>query len=317
MPTTTVTSTPGRSTLPSRSFLGPDTGPMFANGESAAAADDTAPGLRFGPSGVIQITPGSTPGPIEQILRGHPALASYAPLFTEAEIDTELALEMSAADLRLLLPSSAPFGHSLRIRQVLQEAAKSAAQPRALIPKSLPWRTLSTVTARGILEDDARNAFVMTQEFNLITASLFLSTATPEMLNPPSECGDGSTCPALRSVDACLWAVASVCFLVSVAQAWVLFLASLGVSTKHFARWSTEIAKRQLSPSNLVVQGSLFLGCAMASRLLVLDMGGNSFPAVVKWAVAGGIVFFGVIVMYSFWFSLAKTTWSLSNCDLW
>eukprot|EP01045_Picozoa_sp_COSAG04_P022057 COSAG04_NODE_2441_length_4118_cov_3.509579_1_plen_413_part_00 len=319
MPTTTVVSAPVRSTLPSRSFLGPDSGPMFTGSESprkgdSAAADENARGLRFGPSAVIQ--PGGAPGPIEQVLGGHPALAGYAPLFAEAEIDTELALEMSAADLRSLLPSSAPFGHSLRIRQVLQEAAKAAAQPRALIPKSLPWRLRSQAEARGILEDDARNAFVMTMEFNLITASLFFSTAMPAMLEPPSECGDGSACPALRSVDACLWAAASVCFLVSVGQAWVLFLASLAVSTKHFARWAGATAKRAASPANLVVQGFVFLGCAMATRILVLDVGGNSFPAAVKWSIAGCVVFFGVIVMYCFWFSLAKTTFSVSTCEL-
>ena len=315
MAAVSVAQEPPRSTMPSGGLLMPSSGPLFTAPEpDGDEGGDSARGLRFGPSAVIR--PGGAPGPIEQILGEHPALAGYAPLFAEAEIDTQLALEMSAADLRSLLPASAPFGHSLRIRQTLQEAAQAAAQPRALIPKSLPWRSVSTGAARGILEDDARNTFVMTQEFNLITASLFMSTATPLLLNPPSECGDGSACPALRSVDACLWAGACVCFLVSVGQAWVLFLASLAVSTKHLARWLEEIAKRGLSPANLVVQGFVFVGCAMATRLLVLDVGGNSFPAAVKWTVAGCIVFFGVIVMYSFWFSLAKTTFSVSTCEL-
>ena len=305
-----------RSTMPSGGgLLMPSRGPMFSAPEPDGDEDgDSARGLQFGPSAVIQ--PGGAPGPIEQILGEHPALAGYAPLFAEAEIDTELALEMSAADLRSLLPSSAPFGHSLRIRQVLHEAAKAAARPRALIPKSLPWRMRSQVAARGILEGDARNTFVMTLEFNLITASLFFSTAMPSMLNPPSECGDGTACPALRSVDACFWAVASVCFLMSVGQAWVLFLAWTGVSTKHFARWEATIAKRDTLRVNLTVQGFLFLGCAMATRILVLDVGGNSFPAAVKWTIAGCIIFFGVIVMYCFWFSLAKTTFSVSTCEL-
>ena len=299
--------------MPSGGLLMPSSGPRVAapNGDDE---DNNARGLRFGPSSVIQ--PGGAPGPIEEVLGEHPTLAGYAPLFAEAEIDTPLALEMSAADLRSLLPASAPFGHSLRIRQVLHEAAEAAARPRALIPKSLPWRLPSIDAARGILEDDARNTFVLTQEFNLIMASLFMSTAMPEMLNPPSECGDGSTCPALRSVDACLWAGASLCFLLSVAQAWVLFLASKAVSTQHFARWQEVVAKRKLSPANLVVLGFVSLSCAMATRLLVLDVGGNSFPAPVKWAIAGCTVFFGVVVTYSFWFSLAKTTLGLSTCDL-
>ena len=316
MAAVSVAQEPPRSTMPSGGLLMPSSGPLFTGPEpDGDEGGDSARGLRFGPSAVIR--PGGAPGPIEQILGEHPALAGYAPLFAEAEIDTQLALEMSAADLRSLLPSSAPFGHSLRIRQVLQEAAKAAARPRALIPKSLPWRLPSVDVARGILEDDARNAFVLTQEFNLIMASLFMSTAMPEMLNPPSECGDGSTCPALRSVDACLWAGASVCFLVSVGQAWALFLASKAVSTQHFARWQEVIAKRKLSPASLVALGFVCLSCAMATRLLVLDVGGNSFPAAVKWAIAGCTVFFGAIVTYLFWLSLAKATLGLSNCDLW
>ena len=108
-----------------------------------------------------------------------------------------------------------------------------------------------------------------------------------------------------------------MCFLVSVGQAWVLFLASKAVSTQHFARWQEVIEKRKRSPANLVAQGLVCLSCAMATRLVVLDVGGNSFPAAVKWAIAGCIVFFGAIVTYSFWFSLAKTTLGLSKCDLW
>ena len=107
-----------------------------------------------------------------------------------------------------------------------------------------------------------------------------------------------------------------MCFLVSVGQAWVLFLASKAVSTQHCARWQEVVAKRKLSPANLVVLGFVSLSCAMATRLLVLDVGGNSFPAPVKWAIAGCTVFFGVVVTYSFWFSLAKTTLGLSTCDL-
>ena len=107
-----------------------------------------------------------------------------------------------------------------------------------------------------------------------------------------------------------------MCFLFSVGQAWVLFVASKAVSTQHFARWQEVIAKRKRSPANLVVIGLVCLSCAMATRLLVLDVGGNSFPTAVKWAIAGP-TFFGAIVTYWFWLSLAKTTLGLSNCDFW
>ena len=66
-----------RSTMPSGGLLMPSSGPLFTAPEPDGDEDgDSARGLRFGPSAVIQ--PGGAPGPIEQVLGEHPALAGYA-----------------------------------------------------------------------------------------------------------------------------------------------------------------------------------------------------------------------------------------------
>lgn len=266
-------------------------------------------GLSFGSSRFVE--PGRAPGPLAGILTAHQALAGYVPLFEdpEAEIDTALALDMTSADLRALLPASAPFGHSLKIKQVLRSAAEEAAQPRALLPKKPAWWLPGTVYARGIVEGDLRSTFVIEMEFVLVTASLLLCLKVSQLLSPTNACADGSACTALRSVDVCLWCATVLCFAMSVVTAWLCFIASLGVGTNHFARWSEDCAKRILLPAQLFVLGFTIFGVAMATRLLISELGNKTvYPVQIKWAVAGTSFVATTVGGFAFWFSIAHST---------
>ena len=59
-----------------------------------------------------------------------------ATLFDEADINADLASDLSVAQLQQLLPSEALLGHALRLYRVLAEAARP--QPR--IPAGPAWQ---------------------------------------------------------------------------------------------------------------------------------------------------------------------------------
>jgi hypothetical protein len=183
-PTTPVPSAMGSGILMMASGGGAATSPTAQQHSSSAGEDDCgggdsiSRGLAFGPSSFVKPGAAKSP-PLADVLAAHPALAGYAPVFAEAEIDAALAMEMTTADFRALLPATAPFGHALKIRQVLRDAATDAAQGSARIPTHPAWRCHGTIIARGVLEGDLRSSTVMLLEFALITASLLLGVTSP------------------------------------------------------------------------------------------------------------------------------------------
>jgi hypothetical protein len=93
---------------------------------------------------------------------------------------------------------------------------------------------LGRIIAAGVCDGNIASKFTITQELNVIVASLLLSLSTSVLFNLPTECYDGTSCTTLRTINAVGWTLVTVCFLMVTIQSWVLMNLCTSVTSAHF-----------------------------------------------------------------------------------
>jgi hypothetical protein len=247
------------------------------------------------------------PASLATLLAEHTDLAGYATVFESAQIDAELAADLSVRGMHSLLGDSAPLGHALKLRRIFAAAAQTAQQPRPVIPAEPSWQMLSRAAAVGVCDDKLTDSFILIQEVVIISSSLYMSLCLPSLLSLPSECEDGE-CHALRSVDAVLWAIATACFVCSTGGAWIMIMASRSVSDTHLAKWYEGHLRQIILPATLFVVGVTVTPAAVCTRLLTGTLGGSKYSAAARWTVIAIIAVVGFVGQWSIWITTAKRT---------
>eukprot|EP01051_Picozoa_sp_SAG22_P014358 SAG22_NODE_1731_length_3703_cov_2.829634_1_plen_347_part_10 len=243
-------------------------------------------------------------------LLAHTELGGYAAAFESAEIDSELAADLSVSELHSVLGAGAPLGHALKLRRVFADAARIVRQPRPRIPAAPAWQVLSRISAVGQCDGKLASSFMLLQELNVIAASLYMSLCLPVMLDLPTECADGSACDALRAVNAVLWAIATASFVTSTGGAWIMLIVVQAVSDTHQAKWQEDHIRQSSLPAGLFVLGVTVTPVAVCSQLLIGSLGGPSYSPAIRWAVVAIVMVVGW-ALERFFFILAPTRFPL------
>ena len=247
------------------------------------------------------------PASLATLLAEHTDLAEYATVFESAQIDADLAADLSVREIQSLLGDGAPLGHALKLRRIFAAAAQVAQQPRPVIPAEPSWQILSRAAAVGVCDNKLTDSFLLTQEVVIISSSLYMSLCLPSLLSLPGEC-EYSECDVLRSVDAVLWAIATACFVCSTGAAWIMIMASLSVSDKHLAKWYEDHSRQIIQPAMLFVVGVAVTPAAVCTRLLTGTLGGSKYSDAIRWTVIAIIAVVGEVAQMSIWLVTAKRT---------
>lgn len=230
------------------------------------------------------------PPPVAEVLAREPVLLPFVPMLEDAAIDTELATEMTAAELLALLPADTPIGHALRLRKLCAQAVADSAIPRARIPLTPAWQQPARIIAAGTQQGDLSGTVRNVMDIALIVSSLFLTMTLEQLLDCPELCSDGSSCNTLRSVDAILWALATGCFIGGVLSAWINIVFTETVSMSHRAVFFSDNWDKFALPTGLAITGVSTLPFALVTRLLIGAVGGPTFSAAIKWSAFATIV---------------------------
>ena len=238
-------------------------------------------------------------------------LGGYAAALESAEIDSELAADLSVSELHSLLGAGAPLGHALKLRRIFAGAAHATRQPRPCIPAAPGWQVFGRISAVGQCDGKLASSFALLQELNVIAASLYLSLCLPVMLDLPTNCADGSACHTLRAANAILWAVATASFVTSTGAAWIMLIAVQAVSDTHQAKWQEDHTRQSALPAGLFVLGVTVTPIAVCSQLLIGSLGGTSYSPAVRWAVIAIVMAVGWALSWAVWITTAKSTYGL------
>lgn len=269
------------------------------------AASDAGPAAGTASSSFIAA---AAPLSIADLLADDTELQPHVAAFEAAAVDAELGAEMSAAELAVLLPPDTPYGHALKLRRLLADAAR----PRAQIPASPAWQISARCLAAGAQQGELSQTIRSMLELNIILSSLFLSVSLPYALDLPTACGDESDCRTLRSVDAVLWIVTSGSFIGAVLSAWIILVLMMSVSHSCHPQWLEDHWKIVANANGLVITGVSCLSGALSTRLLIGPLSGAAFPVPVMWAAFATMLLLSVGGGWGVWVSMSRSTFGLA-----
>jgi hypothetical protein len=276
---------------------------------ASKAASWTPPGGEYGGSSFLVTSGAGLPPSMAELLAEFDDLAPYAAAFEEAKISPSLARDMSAADMRAVLPG-APFGDCLRIRRVVASAREKT---RMMVPKAPSLQALGRIVGAAYQDGEMGSSLITQLEFLLVCSSLLLSITAPYAMEPVQQCSDTSDCRTLRVLDSILWTASTSFFLGSVVTSWITFMCYVAVSKSQLAKWYEDNYFYVKFGMMLFVAGITAIPCAFVTRVLIVTHG-DTFPRYLKWLVA--CVFgSGMLLEYWFWFQIGRKTFGVSTCE--
>lgn len=241
----------------------------------------------------------------KELFGPHAELANVEERFDSEEISPSLAMTMSDAQLRSLLPDE-PLGRVLLVKQLLSGARVMDLPANAFC--NLPSRWIAALS----LKQDLAYTLIVWFEVTVVVSALWMTISAAAFFNPAQTCafedagGDAPSawCNILLWGDAILWALSTGQNNVACVGSWCMIQHILALDEDTLPQYLVRNVKVWMTPVLFMISSTFTFSLGLITRAMLMS---ENEPR--GYAAAGCVVALNFVGGWSYWLVSAKSVY--------